>query len=155
MVFDNFFNFIFGPILKLGAAWSVIIISFILSCLILLFYKLFTDQKLMKSLKEEIKAIQEEAKKFREDPAKSLEISKKAMEKNMILMRHSMRPTLYTFVPLIIIFSWLRNSFKGMGDVVTWGFSIPLFGIGLGWLGLYIISSIIFSVVLRKLLKIY
>ena len=73
MVLDNFFNFIFGPILKLGAAWGILIISFILTFITTLIYKYTTDQQLMKSFKEESKKMQEEMKLLKDNPQKMME----------------------------------------------------------------------------------
>jgi uncharacterized membrane protein (DUF106 family) len=63
----------------------------------------------MKSLKLDIKRFQEEMKKHREDPKKFMEIQKKAMDVNMQYMKHSLKPTLITFLPIIIIFAWLNS----------------------------------------------
>jgi uncharacterized membrane protein (DUF106 family) len=154
-VLENFFDWLFRPILGLGEGLAVVVISLLLTLLINIMYKLFTDQELMKSLKKELKDIQKEMKTLKDNPEKFMAAQKKAMEKNLTYMKHSMRPTLITFVPLILIFGWLRTRFQDSGDIITWGFNIPLFGEGLGWLGTYFWSAIIFSIVTRKLLKIH
>lgn len=109
MVLNSILNTIFGPLLRLPSLWTIIIMAFILASLITFVYKLMTDQKLMKSLKEEMKAFQKEMKEFKEEPQKVLEIQKRAMETNMKYMMHSLKPTLITFIPLILIFGWMHG----------------------------------------------
>jgi hypothetical protein len=48
-------------------------------------------------------------KKLRDKPEKMAKINSQVMETNMKYMTHSMRPTLFTFLPLIIIFGWLGS----------------------------------------------
>ncbi len=155
MALENFFDWLFGPIIKLGSGWAVVIISLLLTLLINLVYKLVTDQEKMKALKTELKSLQKEMKTLKDNPEKFIAHQKRAMEKNLEYMKHSMKPTLVTFIPLILIFGWLRLRFGDLGDIITWGFNIPLLGTGLGWLGTYFWSAVIFSTVTRKLFKIY
>ena len=86
MVLENFFDWLFKPILELGSGTAVIIISLILTLMINIFYKFFTDQELMKSLKAELKELQKEMKTLKEDPEKFMKVQKKAMEKNLTYM---------------------------------------------------------------------
>jgi uncharacterized membrane protein (DUF106 family) len=95
-------------ILQINPLILIALISLILSLLINVVYKLTTNQELMKKLKDELKIHQDDMKKHRSDPKKMAEAQKKAMEKNMIYMKHSFKPTLYTFIPLILIFSWFN-----------------------------------------------
>jgi uncharacterized membrane protein (DUF106 family) len=245
---DPVLNVIFGPLLRIDALLAIIIISFIISLLIVIIYKWTTDQNLMKSLKDEIKALQAQVKTLKDKPEEALAVQKRAMETNMKYMMQSLKPTLVTFIPIILIFGWLsghlafdpllpgseftatldlvddlvgnisvvtpkgitvigdasRNITDGVAvftftgdsgkyvltfDVVDQGFSkeviisdkkeyadvietykgnvrsitlsnakakiLNLFGWQLGWLGTYIIFSVIFSLVLRKLMKVY
>ena len=64
MVFDAILNPIFSPLLMLPYLLSIILISFIISLLIVLIYKKFTDQTMMKALKDEIKDLQDKMKKL-------------------------------------------------------------------------------------------
>ena len=153
MVLDSFLNFIFGWIINLGKPWNVIVISFILSLLVNLTVKFLSNQEVMKKLKEESEFFKEEMKKFKNEPAKLIELQKKAMETSFKYMQHSMRPTLFTLVPLLIIFGWLRNTFTAGETLINLPFSVPLIGSSIGWLGTYIISSLIFNLILRKLFK--
>ncbi len=114
MVFYDSLNFLLDPILSpflnLGPFWTVLSIAFILALVITLVYKWVTDQELMKTLKGDIKGMQKEMKKFRKDPEKMMAMQKKAMEKNMKYMLHSLKPTLVTFIPIILIIGWLFSN---------------------------------------------
>jgi len=121
--------------------------SFILTALVTLVYKFVTDQKLMKEIKDEMDSLRKEMKQFKDDPERMMTIQKQVMEKNMKYMLQTLKPTLVTLIPILFIFGWLREYYLGLGDpAVLWG---------LGWIWVYIIFSIVFSLGLRKLLKIY
>lgn len=104
-------DFIFGPLLKIPTLWAVITLSLLISLLTTIIYKYTTNQQLMKDLKDEIKKLQDEAKQLKENPQQAMEVQKKAMETNMQYMSHSMKPTLITFIPIIILFGWMTANF--------------------------------------------
>src|SRR3989344_3026667 len=83
MVFDSFFDFVFGPVLALPTFWAVLIMSLLISLIITLIYKYTTNQNLMKQLKDEIKELQKEAKELRDKPAEAMKVQKKMMETDM------------------------------------------------------------------------
>ena len=156
MVLDGLFNWMFGWLIEgVGFRWSLIIISFFITLFITLIYKLVTNQELMRSLKAELKDLQKQMKSLKDHPEKMTHVNKQLMEKNLQYMKQSMKPMLYTFLPIIVIFWWMRDTFLPAGDLFTWNASIPFFGTGIGWLMTYILSSIIFSMVIRKLLRVH
>ncbi len=108
MVFENLLNPVFFPLLSLPTIWAVVLLSFFISLIVTVLYKYTTDQNLMKQLKEEMKEFQKEIKELKKEPQKAMEVQKKAMQTNMKYMMHSMRSTLYSILPLIIIFSWMN-----------------------------------------------
>jgi len=108
VVLDNLLNPIFSPLLNLPTLWSVILLSFIISLVITLVYKYTTDQNLMKQLKEEMKASQKQVKELRSHPEEAMKAQKKAMRTNMKYMMQSMKSTLYSFIPIILIFGWMN-----------------------------------------------
>ena len=156
MVFDKFFNWIFAPITyNLSPLWAIVTLSFILTVLITIAYKFLSNQEVMKKLKQESEVLKKEMKTLKNDAEKLMPVQKQAMEKSLEYMRHSMWPTVYYMIPLLLLISWMSKTFKGYGDIVSWGFYIPLFGTGLSWLGVYIIASLVFNIVVRKLLKVH
>ena len=155
MVLDSFFNAIFFFKDLLHPALAVAVIAIILTAIVTLIYKLLTNQEEMRQMKEELKTLQKEIREQRKNPEKMMELQKLAMEKNMAYMKHSMWPTFITLIPLLMVFGWIRATFgSGEGpNPVLW--EVPLIGWGLSWLWIYILVSIITSIVLRKIFKIY
>jgi uncharacterized membrane protein (DUF106 family) len=143
---DGLFNTIFGPLISWHPLGALIIISFLLTALITVAYKYFTDQELMKSLKAELKSLQAEMKEAKHDTERLMQLQKQSMEKNMKYMMNSFKPTLITLVPILIIFSWLRATYLEI--------DLNFFGIS-SWIWVYIIFSIVFSIGLRKLLRVH
>lgn len=157
MVFlQGFFDAIFFFKDFLPAILSVIIIALLMTVISTLAYKWLTNQAHMKSLKEDLKSLQAQSKEHRENKEKFMELQKLAMEKNLAYMKHSMRPTLFTIVPFIIIFNWLRATFGPAvpGDPSPVLLQLPIIG-GLTWIWVYILVSILMSIVIRKLFKIH
>jgi len=108
MAFSDIMDPVLRPILSLNPLFAIMLISFLIALLIVLIYRKFTDQELMKRLKKEIKEYQTEMKKLKDKPKKMMEMQKKAMETNTKYMMHSFKPTLITFLPIILIFGWLN-----------------------------------------------
>ncbi len=108
MGFISLLDPVFAPLLALGPLAAIAIICFILSVIITVAYKYMTDQELMKTLKADIKGFQKQMKEFKDNPEKMMAIQKDAMEKNLQYMMHSMKPTMITFIPIILIFGWLN-----------------------------------------------
>jgi len=103
----SFLDPIFNPLLNLHPVLVIVIISLSITIIMTWAYKLFTNQHLMKSLKDEMKSLQNEAKEHSKNPEKAAEASKKMMEKNFEYMKHSMKPTLITMIPILLIIGWL------------------------------------------------
>lgn len=120
---------------------SVITISFLVTLGMTLVTKYFTDQKRMKELKDVQKKHQVKIKEHKGDLEKQKEIQKEMMGSSIELMKHSFRPLMFTFLPLILIFWWIRGVY-----VET--------AIANSWLWWYIGSSIASSIVLRKVLNV-
>ena len=251
---DPVLNPVLQPLLNSSPLLLIILVSFVISLIITVVYKLMTDQNEMKRLKEQQKEFQKRLKELRSNPEEMMKVQKEAMKANMDYMKHSLKSTLVTMLPIILIFSWMAGhlSFepiypgetysvtatfaKGVtGDAelvaddgtellsdakqpisngeISWrmkssdgdhtltiksgevsqqkkvlitkdlkyeeaismfknsdiekitinynklkplgGFTVPLVNWQPGWLGLYIICSIVFSLGLRKLLKVY
>jgi uncharacterized membrane protein (DUF106 family) len=136
-------------ILQQNALLSIMGISAALALGSTLVYKFATDQSLMKAIREEVKKIQEEMKQNKGNPQKVAELQSKAMPLNLKLMSQSMRPMLITIVPFILIFILLGRVY---GSMIV----VPLsFWEGhLGWVGTYVVFSVIFTTLLRKALKV-
>ncbi len=97
--------------LNLNPLWSILLLSLIISLIIVLIYKAMTDQNEMKRLKEELKEHQKKMKSSSKEPDKLMKLQKEAMSVNSRYFMKSMKPTLITFIPIIIIFGWMSMHF--------------------------------------------
>ncbi len=253
---DPVLNPLIQPLLNYNPFWAVFVLALVISIIVTLAYKVFTNQDEMKRLKERQKEFSKKMKTLRDNPSEMMKVQKEAMSVNMEYMKHSFKVMLITMLPILLIFGWMNVNLgyepimpgqefvvsatfaKGVtgealiesgagsevvgeasrviGDEVawrvkgelgthtlkvkvgddvvskevliseTWGYIEPLekykdskiesvmveqnelrplnhlvsgelalFGWQPGWLGIYIILSIIFSIGLRKLFKVY
>jgi len=106
---NSFLDPVLGWLLWLHPALAIILISFIVSLIVTFAIKLFTNQELMKDLRNELKELQKEMKELKNHPDKMAKVNSQFMETNMKYMSHSMRPTLFTFIPIILVFGWLNS----------------------------------------------
>ncbi len=120
---------------------SVILISFLVTLAMTLVTKKYTDQNRMKELKKIQKACQINLKDAHGDIEKQQKIQKEMMDCSMELMKHSFKPLLITFIPLIIFFWWIRGIYTGTE-------------LASSWLWYYIGASLVSSIALRKVLDI-
>ena len=144
MVLEGFFNTIFGKVIEASPLGGLVLVAFILTLLSSLAYKWLTDQEKMKSLKEELKEHQKMMKESK-DNQERLDLQKKAMDKNLQYLTHSFKPLLVTFIPFLIVFNWLRGAYSPLG---------PLIG-PLNWIIVYLVASVLFSIIIRKVLKVH
>jgi len=119
---------------------SILLISFLVTLFITIISHYFTDKELMRGIKEKQKRLREEMKQHKDNPQKMMEINKQMMEDFPTQMKQSMKISLITIVPLLFLFNWLRVAFNQTAIATNW----------IWW---YIIASLIFSLVLRKLFK--
>jgi len=135
--------------------WGILLISVILSLVTTLIYKYVTDQSLIKQIRADMKKYQEQMKQCKDDPAKMHEIQNQMMPLNSKLMMQQMKPTLITILPFLVIF-WLLGQWYNNTVAIPLSFHFPLSHLptGLGWIGTYIIFSMVFTTLFRKVLKV-
>lgn len=137
-----------GGLLKWNLEIGMLIIVMLVNLITTIIQKYGTDQESLKKLKAEQKLLQEEIKKFRNDPQKMMELNKKQMEFIPKTMDLTMITLLYTFIPFILLFRWFYDFFTmpDYASVKLWGF--------FSWFWFYLLFSIVFSTVWRKILKV-
>lgn len=118
---------------------SIVIISFLITLVMTLVTKKYTNQNRMKELKQIQKACQIKLKDAKGNPEEMSKIQKEMMDCSMELMKHSFKPMLYTFLPLILLFWWIRGVYSEVFSAWIW------------W---YIGAGVVSSIVLRKMLKV-
>jgi len=116
---------------------AIIILSFLVTLFITTVTYFMTDRERMKEIKDRQKELRKEMKQYKDNPEKMLEINKKLLEDMPEQLKHSMKPMLITFIPIILFFGWLRATFALTAIASTWFW----------W---YIGFSILFSIVIRK-----
>lgn len=136
-----------GVLLNWNLTYGMLILVLLITIFMTLAQKYGTDQATLKRLKEEQKELQKEMKQYKDHPEKIAELSKKQLEFFPLMMKHSMRPMIYTGVPLILFFRWFMDFFATMPDYRFFGF--------FSWFWFYLIVSIIFSSILRKVMKVH
>ena len=111
MAFYEILNPVFNPwlqpIINISPFLALVILAVIISLLITLVYKFFTNQEKMKSMKEQQKEFQKRMKELRSNPEEMMKVQKEAMKTNMEYMKSSFKPTLITMIPILIIFGWM------------------------------------------------
>ncbi len=106
---DPLLNPVLLPALEKSPFLGILIVSFVISLIIVLAYKYFTNQEAMKQIKEQQKGYQHRMKELRNSPEEAMKIQKEAMSKNFEYMKHSFKATFITIIPIIIIFGWMNS----------------------------------------------
>lgn len=101
---------ILGWILSLHPFLAILLITFATTLFVTLVYKWTTDQKLMRELRDKTKKLQDDMKKHQTNPSKMLKVQKDLMDVNLKYMAQSLRPTIFTLIPLLILFAWLHSA---------------------------------------------
>jgi len=118
----------------------IVIFSLAVTILITIVTYFFTDKELMKNIKSKQKSLKEEMKAHKDNPQKMMELNKKMMEDMPAQMKQSLKVSVITLIPLLIFFGWLRSTFATTTIASSW----------IWW---YIISSLVFSIAIRKVFK--
>lgn len=146
MVFYGALDFLFGWAIRYDPVFALAFVTFLATLFVTLAYKYFTDQQLLKSLREDMDNLRKEAKSYGNDLGKLKSHNGKVWEKQLEMMKQNFKPMLLTLVPFFILFAWLRITYEAL--------TFSFLGIT-SWFWLYFLFSIIFSLLLRKILKVY
>jgi uncharacterized membrane protein (DUF106 family) len=147
------FNFMFG----------IFSIAVMVTVMVNLVRSRTIDHREMKRLKDEMSDYQKRAKEAQKkgDTQEFDKVQKAMMERQSTMMVRSFKPMIYTSLPVIMIFRWLRNyrplsNFMASngGALVKLPFVLPHWGNHLGWLGWYILCSFSISNLVKILLRV-
>ena len=134
-----------GTLLDWNITYGMILIVLALSLFMTIIQKYATDQKTLKEMREEQKKMHEELKKLERGSKEYAELSMKSMKFTVPMMKLSMRAVAFTGIPFLLFIRWF-NDFFSLLDFKFLGF--------LNWFWFYLIFSIIFSSIFRKILKV-
>lgn len=146
----------FGALLNWNLHLGFLLITLFFALITTLLQKYMTDQETLKQIKEEQKLIQAEMKQLQAHHEKFMELQKKSMDLAMKAMPISMRPVLYTSIPFILFIRWFADYFTSHGPAKIYGiFSTNGSFLFPGWIWAYILTTIVFSSILRKYMKVH
>ncbi len=177
----NVLNAVFNPLLAMdpnptNPALTVLVIAFIVSLITTIANKLLVDQDEVNRVQAEMKEFQKELREAqkRGDGKKVAELQAQQtemMQKQSAMMTNSFKPMFVTFIPIILIFFWMRTSaihdlviilpqsvywvtltpmWHALGGFIYGGkATIPY---GIGWLLWYMICTFGMSQIIRKFL---
>ena len=97
----------------LPQGYVIAVISVGLSLVSILVRKKVTDQAKVKAQREELKELQRQQKEAQKagDSKRVSELVGKMMEINSDMMKHSMKPMIFTLIPFLLVFSWLGSTY--------------------------------------------
>ena len=146
---SKIFDLLFGWAVVISPLVGIIFISFVLSMISSIAWKYLTDQTLLRSLRDKTKSLHEELKKHKGDPKKLTELNAKMAKENFEIMKiqykQSIKPMIATLIPFALAFVWIRKTYEPFGDVF----------LNMGGIWSYIVFSVVFSMIIRKVMKIY
>ncbi len=96
--------------LSLSYFWIILLLAIVVSLITTLIYKFATNQDEIKRIKADIKKLREKMKKHKDNQKKLMEINQEMMSKNFAVMKQSLRAMLYSFLPIILILSWMAGN---------------------------------------------
>ena len=105
---DPILNPLVQPLLNYNPFWAVFVLALVISVIVTIAYKLFTNQDEMKRLKERQKEFSKRMKSLRDRPDEMMKVQKEAMKVNMEYMKHSFKVMLITMLPILLIFGWMN-----------------------------------------------
>lgn len=135
-----------GVLLNWNITWGMLILISIIALITTLIQKYVTDQKALRELKQEQKELQKEMRKYSQHPEKMLELNKQSFSIMPKIMSITMKGTMVTMIPFVLLFRWFLGYFSEIPDFRFFGF--------LGWIWFYLIFIVIFTSIFKKLLKV-
>lgn len=135
-----------GPLLNWNLTYGFLLLILVLNLIMTLVQKYTTDQETLKEMRKKQKESQIEMKKYRDHPEKMMALQKEVFPDTMKMMKLSMRSMIYMGVPLILLFRWFMDTFIALGN--------PKLFLGLTWFWFYLIFSMVFNGIFRKILKV-
>lgn len=131
-----------GALLDYNATLGMLVIVAFISLCLTLIQKFTTDQDSLRQLKKEQKILQDEMKLYKEHPEKLMALQKKQFEFLPRTMDLTTAPLIYTAIPILLFFRWFFEYFTAH-PTIFFGF--------MSWFWAYLVLSIIFSIIYRKI----
>ncbi len=119
---------------------SIILISLTITLLITLVNFFFLDKEKMRGIKARQKELQVKMKEHQKagETDKIMELQKELFSSTGEMMKHSLKPMLITMIPIIVLFSFIRNVYA---ETI----------ISSSWFWYYLVSALAGSMLFRKI----
>lgn len=131
---------------------SIIVFSLFVSIIINVLFYVVTDVKKLRANKEKQKQLQNRLK-LAKDQKEQLEIQQEILTASSEMMKSSLKTTLVTFIPALLMFAFLKMLYMDwaeIGNIIYWGKDLWLIHDGAGWFLCYVFFSFIFSLFMQK-----
>lgn len=116
-------------------------------------YTFFTNKDFMKNGTEEMKKLQKELLAMQPSDPSYLEKQNKMLDLNMALMTHTMKPSMITMIPFLLIFFYAKSIVTMDEPIILLPFSVPLVGSSIEFIGTYILFNLIFTSLVRRIIR--
>ncbi len=102
-IISKFFDFVFSPFSGMSSYVGLTILSVVTGIVMVFLYKVTTDQKKLKQVKEMIKIHFLEIRLFKDDMAEMFAIQKNIMKKNFTYLRYTLKSAVVLIIPILFI----------------------------------------------------
>ena len=106
-----FFDVVCAPFKHLHPLWGLLALSVVTGVIMLLIFRLTSNQKGIQKVKNRIKAHFFEIRLFNDDLGLMLEAQKNILKANFTYMKYSLKPMLFLIVPVVLIMIQLSVRF--------------------------------------------
>lgn len=116
-------------------------------------YAFFTNKEFIKNGTEEMKKLQKELLAMQPSEPAYLEKQNKMLDLNMALMTHTMKPSMITMIPFLLIFFYAKSIVTMDEPIILLPFSVPLVGSSIEFIGTYILFNLLFTTLVRQIIR--
>jgi uncharacterized membrane protein (DUF106 family) len=133
---------------------SIIVFSALITFLLTWVYKITINYPRYKEITDKQKTLTKEMKNVK-DAAKLSKLQNEVMNLSMESFKMTLKPMIITFLPVLIIFALLREAYTSaaVGNIINWGADLPIVHTGGGWFFCYVLLSLVFNLIARKIFK--
>ena len=136
----------------MSAVLEILAFTFGVTLLYSIISRLLVKPGDVRALKKEIEQHKESMNQAKKENSteKTNQAMSEMLKANQKLLRKNMKPLLASLVIFFIALSWLAGAYAG--SVIILPFSLPFFGQDIGWFWWYLVITIPFTTLFRKLL---
>lgn len=145
-IIHSVFDPSFGTLLNWNVTVGMLILVLLINFVTTIIQKFTTDQKTLKEIKEKQGELQKRMKESQKNPEQVMKLQQEIMPLSMKQMKLGMAGIIYTGIPFILLYRWFNDYFATISGFKFFGF--------LNWFWFYLIFSLIFNSLFKKVLKV-